>query len=368
MAKKTKIKKNFKNKNDKKAKQLSKEEIRDLKKNLLAKSENNNNKKEKVIKSVKKKEKEKEKEKEIKKEKNEVIIIKNKIKEEKQNKKEKQKIIRKNKDKYKKINKMENGGITQVNKNKKEKNENYDVIKNGHTLLEIMKTKDNFEEVSLNEDHYNNKNKNNSKKDLKKYPMDNKSEDNKPKNETDDKNEYIKRLKTKIIMVNGKMVMEKPDVGAINKKYNEEHYKNILPIETIFVSNEEKAVNSLSFLNIKPTKKWTEEENELFYKAIELFGLDFSFLEIVLKKRTREEIKRKYLKEKQKNPKKIDNAINSRKDLGKMKQILELFKKEKGQNYLGLFKEESFRTRRNNSMKDEKIDYDKEYKNILNKE
>ena len=33
-----------------------------------------------------------------------------------------------------------------------------------------------------------------------------------------------------------------------------------------------------------------------------------------------------------------------------------------------LFKEESFRTRRNNSTKNEKVDYDKEYKNILNKD
>ena len=168
-------------------------------------------------------------------------------------------------------------------------------------------------------------------------------------------------------MVNGKMVMEKPDVGAINKKYNEEHYKNISPMETIFVNNEEKVVNSLSFLNMKPTKKWTEEENKLFYKAIELFGLDFSLFEIVLKKRTREEIKRKYLKEKKDNIKEIEKAIDSRKNIGKMKQILDLYKKEKGQNYLGLFKEESFRSRRNISGKDEKIDYDKEYKNIMDK-
>jgi len=365
MAKKTKIKKQSKNKNDKKSKKLSKEEIKALKKNLLAKSDSNNNKKEKEIKSVKKKEKEKEKE--IKKEKNDITLIKNKIKEEKQNEKEKQKIIEKNKDKNQQINKTENGGIAQINKNKKQKNKIYDDNKKDQTLLELMNKKDNLVEVSLNEDHYNNKNINNSKKDQKKYSIDIKSEDNKPKNETDDKNEYIKRLKSKIVIVNGKMVMEKPDVGAINKKYNEEHYKNISPIETIFVNNEEKVVNSLSFLNIKPTKKWTEEENELFYKSLELFGLDFSFLEIVLKKRTREEIKRKYLKEKQNNPKKIENAIDSRKDLGKIKQILELFKKEKGQNYLGLFKEESFRTRRNISGKDEKIDYDKEYKNILNK-
>ena len=92
--------------------------------------------------------------------------------------------------------------------------------------------------------------------------------------------------------------MEKPDVWLINKKYNEEHYKNLSPLETVFTNHEEKVVNSLSLINIKPSKKWTEEENKLFYKVIELFGLDFSMIEIVLKERTREEINRKFLKEK----------------------------------------------------------------------
>ena len=364
MAKKTKTKKSSKSKNDNKkskSKQLSKEEINDLKKNLLVKTESSISKKEKQkqkeIKSVKKKEKEKEKE--IKKEKKEEKIIINKIKEEKKH-------IEENKEKNKKINKIQNGGLVQNNKLKKNKSHSNEKL--GQTLLELMKNKENVTEVTLNDDHYSNKNKNNSKKGQKKYSIDNKSEEIKPKNEAEDKNEYIKKVKAKIVMVNGRMVIEKPDVGLINKKYNEEHYKNISPIETVFVNNEEKVINSLSFLNKKPTKKWTEEENKLFYKAIEMFGLDFSFLEIVLKKRTREEIKRKYLKEKKENFENIEKAINARKDVGKLKQILDLYKGEKGQNYLGLFKEESFRTRRNNSTKNEKVDYDKEYKNILNKD
>ena len=53
------------------------------------------------------------------------------------------------------------------------------------------------------------------------------------------------------------------------------------------------------------------------------------------------------MKEKKDNIKEIEKAIDSRKNIGKMKQILDLYKKEKGQNYLGLFKEESFRSRRN---------------------
>ena len=359
MSKKAKTKKSSKNKKDKKSnsKQLSKEEINDLKKNLLVKTDSNHNKKEKEIKSVKKKEKEKAKE--IKKEKKEEKIIINKIKEEK-------KQIEENKEKNKKIDIIQNGGITQKSMSKKNKKRIQKDEKLGPTLLQLIKNKENVTDVTLNDENYSSRNKNNTKKGQKKYSLD-KSEDIKPKNEIDDKNEYIKKLKAKIVMVNGRMVMEKPDVGSINKKYNEEHYKNISPIETVFANNEEKVVNSLSFLNKKPTKKWTEEETDLFYKAIETFGLDFSFLEIVLKKRTREEIKRKYLKEKKENFGEIDKAINARKDVGKLKQILELYKGEKGQNYLGLFKEESFRSRRNNSSKNEKVDYDKEYKNILNK-
>ena len=359
MAKKTKMKKSSKNKNDKKSKskQLSREEINDLKKNLLVKTDSNNNKKEKEIKSVKKKEKEKKKE--IKKEKKEEKIIINKIKEEKIQ-------IEENKEKNKKIDIIQNGGITQKSMSKKNKNKIQKDEKLGPTLLELIKNKENVTDVTLNDEHYSNKNKNNTKKGQKKYSLD-KSEEVKPRNEIDDKNEFFKKVKAKIVMVNGRMVIEKPDVGSINKKFNEEHYKNISPIETVFANNEEKVVNSLSFLNKKPTKKWTEEETNLFYKAIETFGLDFSFLEIVLKKRTREEIKRKYLKEKKENFEEIDKAINARKDVGKLKQILELYKGEKGQNYLGLFKEESFRSRRNNSFKNEKVGYDKEYKNVLNK-
>ena len=358
MAKKSKNKKNSKKGKDKKIKQLTKEEIKDLKQNLLVKSDNKN---EKVIKSVKKKEKEKKKE--IKKEKIEEKIIKYKIKKSKE-----ESIEEEEEKKIKKIKKQENGGDI-LNKNiKKEKNKSSKEKEkeNNQTLLQILKNKENTKDVTLNDENYSARNKNNIKKVKKKNSIDTKTEEINQKNQTEDKNEYIKKLKSKIIMVNGKMVMEKPDVGLINKKYNEEHYKNISPMETILVNNEEKVVNSLSFIDIKPTKKWTEEENKLFYKALELFGLDFSMIEIVLKKRTREEIKRKFLKEKKENFNEIEKAINSRKNIGKLKQILELYKNEKGQNNLGLFKEESFRSRRNISTKDEKIDYDKEYKNILN--
>ena len=374
MAKKGKVKTNSRHKKSKEIESLSKQEIKDLKRNLLAITDNKN---EKSIKSVKKKEKEKQKL--IKKQKNKEKVIKKQIKEIKgekiiENKQMKEyKVKKENKannsnqdNKNHKIKELENGAITQKNNKIGKEKILYKSESNNQTLLQLLKNKENIGEVSLNEENYESRKKNNLKKGQTKLSMDNKSEEEKHKNQTDDKYEYIKNLKSKIVMVNGKMVMEKPDVGLINKKYNEEHYKNISPMKTIFVNNEEKPVNSLSFLDIKPTKKWTEEENKLFYKAIELFGLDFSMIEIVLKKRSRDEIKRKFNKEKKENFNEIEKAINLRKNNEKLNQILELYKNEKGQNYLGLFKEESFRNRRNNKSKDEKIDYEKEYKNILN--
>ena len=242
----------------------------------------------------------------------------------------------------------------------------------------MIKNKKNLEEIKLkqiNEEVRINIIKSKKKDPLTKETEENQKEQNQKeenkistnnnkKNEENDKNEFIRRLKSRIVMVNGKMTIEKPDVGLISKKYNEEHNKHIA--ETIFVSNEDKKITSLSFLKKEKTKKWSEEETQKFYKALELFGLDFSFLTIVLSPRRREEIKRKYLKEKRKNPKEIERAIFSRKNVSSLNKVLSVYKNEKNENNLGLVKEESFSKKKGLGLKEE-IDYDKEYKNILDK-
>ena len=124
--------------------------------------------------------------------------------------------------------------------------------------------------------------------------------------------DYLKSLKPKIVIINGKMTIEKPDISLLNKQYNEENYKNNIQIQQL---DQIKKVTSLSFKKIQPRKKWSENETKLFYKAIEIFGLDFSFLEIILKPRTRLEIKKKYHKEI-----KINNLIY------KIKTIITLIK------------------------------------------
>ena len=289
----------------------------------------------------------------------------------KRNKKTKlKKILKTNNDKNKNSNKIDESKKKAINILRRilVNNSEGDVKEqNSPTLLELIKNKKNLEEVQLVDSMNNDviiKNIEKEKKLEKKEVHKNQISSN---NEETDKNEYIKKLKSKIVMKDGKMVIEKTDIGLINKQYNEEHYKRSSPKETIFVSSEEN-VNSLSFLKIIPTKKWSKEETDNFYKALKLFGLDFSFLEIVLHPRKRIEIKRKYLKEKKENPQKIQSAISSRKNVDKLNKILNLYKKQnnqKNQNNLVLIKEESFK-KKNGGVKEETIDYNKEYKKILN--
>ena len=374
-SKKTKLKihKNKNNISNKKNSELKAIEI--LKKNLLEKS-NNNKIKTKKIKTTKKKKKEKEKEKE--KEKQEELNLQRLISS-KSNKSKKKEDS--NKIKLNGPEPVVKGNLPLKRNRSKKKLSSLDKKNNpdkSQTLLQMIKNKKNLEEIKLkqiNEEVRINIIKGKKKDPLTKETEENQKEQNQKeenkistnnnkKNEENDKNEFIRRLKSRIVMVNGKMTIEKPDVGLISKKYNEEHNKHIA--ETIFVSNEDKKITSLSFLKKEKTKKWSEEETQKFYKALELFGLDFSFLTIVLSPRRREEIKRKYLKEKRKNPKEIERAIFSRKNVSSLSKVLTVYKNEKNENNLGLVKEESFSKKKGLGLKEE-IDYDKEYKNILDK-
>ena len=167
-------------------------------------------------------------------------------------------------------------------------------------------------------------------------------------------------FKPKVVLVNGKIQIEKPDIGLINRQINEEISKNALPLESY---DENKRITSLSFKKLHHTNKWTETDTILFYKALSIFGLDFSFLEIVLKPRTRFEIKNKYLTEEKKHPEKIEKAIQAEKDLNQMIQILRLYKEEDREksSYLNELTPE-----KKDNEKEEKLTFT--YKDILLKE
>ena len=114
----------------------------------------------------------------------------------------------------------------------------------------------NLEEVKLvgGISSTNIKSKNNQRKKIyqKKEVLENKISIKKQKDEKD-KNEYIKTVKSKIIMINGKINIEKPDVGLITKKYKEGTNKYLEKL-FLFVKMK-KLLNSLSFIKKEHTKK-----------------------------------------------------------------------------------------------------------------
>ena len=179
--------------------------------------------------------------------------------------------------------------------------------------------------------------------------------------------EYIKSIKPKVVMKNGKISIEKPDIGLINKQYNDNLNKSLFPLEEIEDNN--KKISSLSFKKINHCNKWKEEETNIFYKAIEVFGLDFSFLEIVLFPRTRNEIKNKYLKEEKVNKDKLNESINAKKNVSKMFEVLKMFQnKEKERDLNNCFNNENIINEYQNILLHKNIinHSEKEIKNLLN--
>jgi len=120
--------------------------------------------------------------------------------------------------------------------------------------------------------------------------------------------ETYKFLKPKVIIeADGSMRIEKPNYSEIAQKIQDENFKKNFPY--IVHHNEKMKITSSSFRKTSHSDKWSEKETELFYQALSLFGCNFSYLEIVLKPRTREQIKKKFSREEKYNNDKIEEAL-----------------------------------------------------------
>jgi hypothetical protein len=171
---------------------------------------------------------------------------------------------------------------------------------------------------------------------------------------------YGKFFKPKLIWdpITKKMIIEKPTLQEASQKLQEEIMKNNNPI--FDEKGEIIKVTSSSFKKNLHSDKWDPEETQFFYKVLECFGTDFSFLEIVLKPRNRAQIKNKFRKEEKENPKGIENALKKydAQNLLKMVNVLKSFKEEmKTKN------RRKFYTKRKNSKNIIKEDVD--YKKIF---
>ena len=75
---------------------------------------------------------------------------------------------------------------------------------------------------------------------------------------------------------------------------------------------EDEIVTSYTYLTRKGIRKrWNDEENVLFYKALECCGYDFSMMNILFPDRSRNNLKLKYKKELKKNQSKVELALKS---------------------------------------------------------
>lgn len=74
-------------------------------------------------------------------------------------------------------------------------------------------------------------------------------------------------------------------------------------------------VTSYTYMTKKGNiKRWTVDENKLFYRALECCGCDFSMMNLIFPDRTRSNLKEKYKKELRKNVHKVELALSNFKE------------------------------------------------------
>jgi len=70
-------------------------------------------------------------------------------------------------------------------------------------------------------------------------------------------------------------------------------------------------LNSATYASYTKAEKWTSEDTEFFFQALQQFGTDFSLIQRLFPGRSRRQIKKKYLVEDKINPGRIEAAIKN---------------------------------------------------------
>ena len=116
----------------------------------------------------------------------------------------------------------------------------------------------------------------------------------------------------RIIIVNGKPQIDMSSLiveqSQIRKEEDDPKYFKIIN------ENSDSLRHSAIYKKRSHTKKWSQDETEFFYKCLTECGTDFSMIESKFKgDRNRTQIKNKYRKEENENPKRIEAAVYNRK-------------------------------------------------------
>eukprot|EP01028_Stygiella_incarcerata_P007632 TRINITY_DN31766_c0_g1_i4.p1 TRINITY_DN31766_c0_g1~~TRINITY_DN31766_c0_g1_i4.p1 ORF type:complete len:105 (+),score=24.35 TRINITY_DN31766_c0_g1_i4:175-489(+) len=88
-------------------------------------------------------------------------------------------------------------------------------------------------------------------------------------------------------------------------------------------------ITSSSFSKRRAGRKWTSEETERFFKALHVYGTEFSLIETMFPGRTRRQIKAKYQREDRENHERVLECLRSRTPLDpeETEKILESIRK-----------------------------------------
>ncbi|KAF9204245.1 Transcription factor TFIIIB component B [Podila verticillata] len=84
------------------------------------------------------------------------------------------------------------------------------------------------------------------------------------------------------------------------------------PIEYVDESSTSRFVNSATFSNKFRSEKWSEDETELFYKAISQWGTDFGIICKLFPSKTRIAIRNKFKREDRYNRSRVEAALNNK--------------------------------------------------------
>ncbi|KAL2513564.1 uncharacterized protein Fot_27535 [Forsythia ovata] len=82
--------------------------------------------------------------------------------------------------------------------------------------------------------------------------------------------------------------------------------------------------NYQTYIDKTPRTRWSKQDTELFYQAIQQFGTDLSMIQQLFPGRTRKQVKLKYKKEERQHPMRLREALTSRaKDHSHFEKVIE---------------------------------------------
>ncbi|XP_006363193.1 transcription factor TFIIIB component B'' isoform X3 [Solanum tuberosum] len=100
--------------------------------------------------------------------------------------------------------------------------------------------------------------------------------------------------------------------------------------------------NYQTYMDKTPSTRWSKQDTELFYEAVQQFGTDLSLIQQLFPGRTRRQLKLKYKKEERQNPFRLHDALTNRsKDHSHFERVIERLKQIEAEELQYADKDES---------------------------